>query len=382
MNILIAPNAFKGSVSALVAAQHVRTGVQRIFPDAVCVERPIADGGDGTMAVIVNALNGTYRTAEVMGPLGEMVVAQYGLVNGGKTAVIEMATACGIHLVESARLNPMLATTYGMGQLIAKCLDQGCERIIVGVGGSATVDGGIGMAQALGAKLLDADGQNIGYGGNGLRDLVSIDISTLDSRIEHTEIIVACDVENPLTGDEGAARVFGPQKGATPEMVITLENALADYSRIIERDLGKSVGNRPRTGAAGGVSTGLFAFLNAALDSGSDTILDLLDMSRYVQDADLVITGEGKLDSQTIYGKAPIAIARLAKQYGVPTIAIAGCLADDVDVVFDHGVNGLLAIVTCPMPLEDAMQNAPKLIESAAEYAMRLIRVGMGLDGT
>jgi glycerate kinase len=380
MNILIAPNAFKGSLSALVAAQHLRDGVQRIFPDAVCVERPIADGGDGTMEAIVNALNGTYHTAEVIGPLGEMVVAQYGLVDEGKTAVIEMASASGIRLVESARLNPMLATTYGTGQLIAECLDQGCERIIVGVGGSATVDGGIGMAQALGATLLDADGQAIGYGGNGLRDLVRIDISTLDARIEHTEIIVACDVENPLVGEEGAARVFGPQKGATPEMVVTLENALVDYVRIIERDLGKSVGNRPRTGAAGGLSAGLFAFLNAQLASGSDTILDLLDMARYVQDADLVITGEGKLDSQTIYGKAPIAMARLAKQYGVPVIAIAGCVADDVDVVFDHGVDGLLAIVTCPMSLDDAMQNAPTLIESAAEYAMRLIRVGMTLD--
>lgn len=379
MKIIAAPNAFKGSATASDVAGAIQSGVMRVFPDAEVVQLPIADGGDGTLDVIIAAADGQYVEVEVLNPLGEQITAQYGLLDDGKTAVVEMAAASGIRLIDRAELNPMQTTTYGTGQLIKAALDRGCGQVIIGVGGSATVEGGIGMAQALGAKLLDNNGQNIGYGGGGLSQIARIDVSHIDPRVKDTRFIVATDVENPLTGETGAAAVFGPQKGATPEMVTQLDTYLTKYAAFIQRDLGKSVAELAGAGAAGGLAAGLVAFLDAEIQSGGDVVLDLLNMKTHLQNATLVITGEGKIDSQTAYGKGPAAVAKLAKQQHVPVIAIAGCLSDDADEVLAYGIDGLMATVDCPMTLDDAINNAPHLIEKAVARALTLLKIGLSL---
>lgn len=380
MKILIAPNAFKGSLPAQSVARSMAAGIRRVLPSAEIIELPIADGGDGTLELIIGAAGGQYVEVGVLDPFAKPIVARFGILPDNQTAIIEMATASGLRLVLRDQLNPMQATTYGTGQLIRAALDHGCSRIIIGVGGSATVDGGIGMAQALGVHLLDMSGQPVGYGGHGLGQIDRIDLSSLDPRIHDTEIIVASDVENPLIGPEGAAAVFGPQKGATPDMVKLLDSYLTRYGEIIRRDVGANVLSQPSMGAAGGITAALVVFLGARIESGADVILDLMDVNRHLEGADLVFTGEGRLDSQTIYGKGPIAIAARARQQGIPVIALAGCLSDDVDAVYEHGIGGLMSIIPCPMTLDDAMSQAAHLIESAALRAMRLIQVGMSIS--
>ena len=382
MKIIVAPNTFKGSLSAVDAAAVIREGILAVLSDANVIQMPVADGGDGTAEVLLHGLGGHFvEQTDVCDPLGVPRPATFGLLDDGSTAVIEMASASGLWLVPPNRLDPLITTSYGTGQLIKASLNRGCKRIIVGVGGSATVDGGAGLMQALGVKLLDTHGMDIPPGGAGLRFLSTIDTSSIDPRLRSVEIVVACDVDNPLIGVSGAARVFGPQKGTTPDRVEQLEANLIQYAAIVERDLRIPISAVPRGGAAGGVAAGLLAFLNGRLVSGIDLVLDLLAFDAQVKDADLVITSEGKIDAQTAAGKAPIGVARAAKKYGVPVIALAGHVADDLALVYEQGIDAVMSILPRPMPLEQAVDESRALLRSGTERALRLILVGQRLKG-
>ena len=379
MRIVIAPDSFKGSLTALEAANAMEEGLKRVFPKAEIVKVPMADGGEGTVQSLVDATGGRIVKKVVTGPLGDKVEAQFGILGDGRTAVIEMASASGLPLVPPDKRNPMVTTTYGTGELIKAALDMGCRRFIIGIGGSATNDGGGGMAQALGVKLLDKDGNDIPFGGGGLLKLDRIDISTLDPRIAESEIVVACDVDNPLTGPRGAARVYSPQKGATPEMVEILDKALERFAEAVKRDLGRDIKDVPGAGAAGGLGAGLMAFLNAKLQLGVDIVIEATGLEEKVKGADLVITGEGGIDSQTVYGKTPIGVAKVAKKFGIPVLAVAGGISDDASVVYEHGIDGLMSIIPRPITLDEAMAQGPKLLSDAAERIARLLVVGSKL---
>jgi glycerate kinase len=375
MKIVIAPDSFKGSLTALEVADAIKEGIKRVMPEAEIDEVPMADGGEGTVQALVDATSGQMITQEVCDPLGNPIEANFGILGDGKTAVIEMAAASGLPLVPDDKRNPMLTTTYGTGELIRAALDRGCRKLIVGIGGSATVDGGAGMAQALGAKLLDKDGVDVPRGGGGLEHLDRIDVSLLDLRIAEATTVVACDVDNPLVGPRGGPEVYGPQKGATPEMVKKLDKYLDRYADIIKRDLGADVKETPGAGAAGGLGAGLMAFLNAELRLGIDIVIEAASLEQHLEGADLVITGEGKIDRQTIYGKTPIGVAKTAKKFGIPVIGIGGGIGDDASVVYENGIDALMSIVSYPMPLEIAMERAHPLLADAAERAMRLMRI-------
>ncbi len=373
MKIVAAPNAFKESLSAVEVAQSIARGVHRVLPQAEVVHVPVADGGDGTVEALVAATGGQIIQRRVTGPLGEPVDAYFGLLGDGHTAVVEMATASGLHLVPKNKRNPMKTTTYGTGELIAAALDQGAQKVIVGIGGSATVDGGAGMAQALGCSLLDESGQDIPRGGDSLARLARVDLSNRHPGVAGVRAVVACDVDNPLTGPQGAPAVYGPQKGATPEMVRKLDGYLINYARILKRDLGLEVDRVPGAGAAGGLGAGLMAFLGAQLKSGVEIVIEASKLEEKLAGADLVVTGEGKLDRQTAFGKAPVGVARLAKKHGIPVVAIGGALADDAGEVLDHGIDAIFSIVPRPMPLEEAMRGAEEFVARATEQIIRLM---------
>ncbi|HGE72354.1 TPA: glycerate kinase [Candidatus Poribacteria bacterium] len=379
MKIVIAPDSFKGNLTAREVADAIEVGIRRIMPDVEIVKVPMADGGEGTVQALVDATSGEIITAEVTDPLGNRINAVFGILGNRepKTAVIEMASASGLPLVPLDKRNPMITTTYGTGELILKALDIGCKRLIIGIGGSATVDGGAGVAQALGIRLIDKDGNDIPRGGGGLKYLDRIDISGIDQRLKETEIIVACDVDNPLVGPRGASAVFGPQKGATPEMVEQLDMFLDRYADIIKRDLAVDVKYAPGAGAAGGLGAGLMAFFKAQLKSGIDIVISASGLENSLKDADLVITGEGKIDRQTIYGKTPIGVAKSAKKYGLPVIAFAGNINTDSNVVYENGIDGLMSIISHPMTLETAMERSKELLADASERAFRLVKLGM-----
>lgn len=379
MKIVIAPDSFKGNLTAREVADAIEVGIRRIMPDVEIVKVPMADGGEGTVQALVDATSGEIITAEVTDPLGNRINAVFGILGNRepKTAVIEMASASGLPLVPLDKRNPMITTTYGTGELILKTLDIGCKRLIIGIGGSATVDGGAGVAQALGIRLIDKDGNDIPRGGGGLKYLDRIDISGIDQRLKETEIIVACDVDNPLVGPRGASAVFGPQKGATPEMVEQLDMFLDRYADIIKRDLAVDVKYAPGAGAAGGLGAGLMAFFKAQLKSGIDIVISASGLENSLKDADLVITGEGKIDRQTIYGKTPIGVAKSAKKYGLPVIAFAGNINTDSNVVYENGIDGLMSIISHPMTLETAMERSKELLADASERAFRLVKLGM-----
>ncbi len=374
MKIVIAPDSFKGNLSALEVAELIEKGIRRVYSKAKIVKVPMADGGEGTVRSLVDATKGRIIKREVTGPLGKRVKASYGILGDKKTAVIEMASASGLPLVPKKKRNPLLTTTYGTGELIKAALDRGCRKIIVGIGGSATVDGGAGMAQALGVRLLDKKRRKISFGGGALGNLERIDISKLDKRIRKIKVLVASDVDNPLTGPTGAARIYAPQKGATPSMVKKLEENLKKYASIIKRDLKKDIKDIPGTGAAGGLGTGLIAFLNAKIRLGVDIVIETVRLEKHLKDADLVITGEGKMDSQTIYGKTPIGVAKLAKRYNIPVVAIVGEVGKDVEVVYRHGIDGIVTTTPYPMTRTQAIKKSSKLIPDASEQLMRLIR--------
>jgi len=366
MKIVIAPDSFKESLSALEAAIAIEKGFKRQFPDAKYVKVPMADGGEGTVQSLVDATGGGIFLKKVTGPLGEPVEAFFGILGNKTTAVIEMAAASGLHLVPFDKRNPLITSTRGTGELIVAALDYGVNHIIIGIGGSATNDGGAGMAKALGVRFLDQNGQEIGEGGGALGDLASIDLADLDTRLKNVSIEVACDVDNPLIGERGASAIFGPQKGATPEMVAQLDQNLGHVAAIIERDLGKKIKDVSGAGAAGGLGGGLLAFLPAELKRGVEIVIEATGLSRLVQDADLVITGEGKIDGQTIFGKTPIGVAKAAKKFGVPVVAIAGNIAKDAEIVHDYGIDAVFSIVPGVVLLEDAFTHAAEYVERTA----------------
>lgn len=373
MNILAAPDSFKGSLTALEVAENIQKGI-RNFDERINVELlPMADGGEGTVQSLVDATNGEIIKKEVTGPLGKKVEAFYGILGDQKTAVIEMAAASGLPLVPKAKRNPLKTTTYGTGELILSALEHGVEQIIVGIGGSATNDAGVGMAQALGAEILDKNGKEVAFGGEHLNEIKEINLENLDPRIKNTEILVACDVDNPLFGRNGAAYVYAPQKGADPYMVEQLDNNLRKFNEIVKEELNKNINEIPGAGAAGGLGAGLVAFLDAELKAGIDIILELMNFEKKLENVDLVITGEGMLDGQSINGKTPIGVARKAKEKGIAVIAIAGTLGIGVEKVLDYGIDAYYSIINQPSELDLIIKESPKLIQSLSEQIIRTI---------
>lgn len=379
MKIVIAPDSYKESLSALEVATAIEQGFREIFPDADYVKLPVADGGEGTVEAMVAATQGGIIKVQVTGPLGENAEGFYGLSGDEQSAFIEMAAASGLEMVAPSLRNPLKTTSWGTGELIRHALDAGVKHIIIGIGGSATNDGGAGMVQALGAKLLDGNGNPIGLGGGELEKLARIDISELDTRLADCRIEVACDVTNPLTGAEGASAVFGPQKGATPEMIDRLDAALAHYAKIIARDLDIEVLNLEGGGAAGGMGAALYAFCGAELRQGIEIVTDALHLDKHVANADLVITGEGRIDSQTIHGKVPVGVAKVAKRYNKPVIGIAGSLTADVGVVHLHGIDAVFSVIYTVCTLEEALENAEENVRMAARNIAAVLKVGMSL---
>lgn len=387
MKIIVAPDSFKGSVTALEAAKSIEQGLRRVFSDAIVDKIPMADGGEGTVQSLVDATGGQFRTERVLDPLGNEIEAQYGLLPDGASAyncaVIEMASASGLTLVPTEKRNPLITTTYGTGQLIRSALEAGCRKLIIGIGGSATNDAGAGMAEALGVRFLNADGYPINMierGGGGLREIASIDIEGIHSTISETETVVACDVNNPLTGPDGASHVYGPQKGATPEMVRTLDDNLSHFDDILTQTFGQSYDSIRGAGAAGGLGAGLMAFLNAKLRLGVDIMIDAVNLRERMKGASLVITGEGQIDFQTAFGKTPVGVAKVAKEANIPVIAIAGGIGEGAEAVYAKGIDSMLGIVHAPMSLEDAVEDALQLIADTAEQAARLVMIGKHLD--
>lgn len=380
MRIVIAPDSYKGSLSAVSVTAAMENGILSVFPAAEVYKIPIADGGEGTVEALTTATGGQIIQETVIGPLGDQVNSFWGIVGDGETAVIEMAAASGLTLVAEDKRDPRITTTYGTGQLIKAALGRGLKKIIIGIGGSATNDGGVGLAQALGAKFLDAAGQPLPQGGAALANLASIDLSGLDPRLAETVILVACDVDNPLCGPKGASAVYGPQKGATSEMIGQLDKALEKFARIAQETTGKNVSACPGAGAAGGLGAGLLFFTDAKLKPGVEIVLEATGFVDIVKNADLVITGEGRTDFQTAYGKAPVGVAKIAKQYNVPTVCLSGGLGKDHEDVLEQGIDGLMSIVPQPMPLEECIQSAGALVEQAAARLCRLLRIGMTIQ--
>lgn len=375
MRILVAPDSFKGSLTAMEVAKNIKKGINS-YDSKIDVELlPMADGGEGTVQSLVDATNGEIIEKEVNGPLGNKVKAFYGLLGDQKTAVIEMAAASGLPLVPEGKKNPLKTTTYGTGELIASALDAGAQKIIIGIGGSATNDAGVGMAQALGAEILDAEGQQIDFGGGNLDKIEKINLDKLDSRLQDVEVVVACDVDNPLYGKDGAAYVYAPQKGADPEMVKILDQNLRHFNQIAIKELNKDINKIPGAGAAGGLGAGLVAFLDAELKAGVDIVLDIIDFESYLKDVDLVITGEGMLDGQSIYGKTPVGVSRSAAKKDIPVIAIAGTLGEGVEKILDYGINSYFSIIDRPAELKEIIEESPELLANLSEQIIRTIQI-------
>ena len=384
MKVVIAPQSFKGSISALNAARAMEEGVRRVVSDVETVLVPVADGGDGTLETLVEATGGDIRSATVTGPIGKAVTAEWGALGDGETAMIEMARTSGLAILTLDERDPLRATTYGLGEVIREALDAGFRSFIVGIGGSATNDAGAGMAQALSVRLLDEAGNDLPPGGAALADLRRIDTSGLDERAVEASFSVACDVSNPLTGPEGASAVYGPQKGATPELVPQLDAALKNFAEVVERDIGTSIDSVPGAGAAGGLGGGMMAFLGGSLRAGVDIVLDQVGLDEKLEGADLVITGEGQLDFQTVYNKAPIGVAWRAKERGIPVIAISGSLGKGFEDVHAEGIDAVSSIVCAPMTLDEASTRGGELIADAVAEAIRFMKVGskvFGRDG-
>ena len=381
MKIVIAPDSYKESLSAAEVAQAREKGFREIFPDAQYVSMPVADGGEGTVEAMIAATQGTEHSTWVTGPLGEKVEACWGMSGDGVTAFIEMAAASGLGLVPPEKRNPLITTSRGTGELILQALEHGAKRIIIGIGGSATNDGGAGMMQALGARLCDAEGQEIGHGGGSLSRLSRIDLSAIDPRLRDRMIHVACDVTNPLVGERGASRIFGPQKGATEAMIVELDRNLAHFADVIKASLQVDVKPIPGAGAAGGMGAALMAFLNAELRSGIEIVTEALKLEEQIHDCSLVVTGEGRIDSQSIHGKVPVGIARVAKKYRKPVIGIAGSLTHDVGVVHHHGIDAVFSVLTTVSTLEEAFRGAFDNIYRASRNIAATLQVGMTTEG-
>lgn len=375
MKIIIAPDSFKESLTALEVAEAIETGFKRIFPHAEYVKVPMADGGEGTVQSLVDATQGELIQTEVTAPLGNKVMATWGLSGDKQTAIIEMAAASGLHLVPLNQRNPLLTTSFGTGELIRAALDFGVNKIILGIGGSATNDGGVGMLQALGIRCLDHQGQEIGFGGKKLANIQQIDLSALDPRLQQVEIEVACDVTNPLCGDNGASAIFGPQKGANAEMVKQLDQALAHFAQQVKAQLDLNIRDQAGAGAAGGMGGGVLLLPKVQLKSGVNIVLDTVQLSDKLQDADLVITGEGRMDGQTAQGKTPVGVALAAKTANKPVIAIVGCLREDYEVVYDKGIDAVFPIIRQLDNLENTLKNGRENLISCAQNVARLYQL-------
>jgi len=371
LKIVIAPDSFKGSLSAFEVAKAIEKGVKKVREDIETVLVPVADGGEGTLDSLVAATNGRKVQVDVKGPLLETVQAEYGLLGDGETCVIEMANASGLYLIEQSQLNPFITTTYGTGELIKKALDNGCRKFILGIGGSATNDGGAGMLQALGMKLLDSEGQSIRFGGGALRDIVQIDVSEFDARIAESEFLIASDVQNPLIGINGASFVFGPQKGATPEMVDQLDQNLQHYANLVEEVTGVRLHEMAGAGAAGGIGGAFQAFFPSRMSRGIDIVVEYTGLKEKLIGADCVFTGEGQIDFQTASGKTPMGVAQEAKKCGIPVFVLAGSIGHGIDVLYEHGITSVHSIVNGPMALEEAMERGEELLLQAAERVVR-----------
>lgn len=374
MKIVIACDSFKGSCSSIKAVRYIADGIRRVFPEAVLETLPIADGGEGMLEAVLAAAEGVRKYVTVADPLGYPRRASFGILND-KTAVIEMAEASGLTLIPKNALNPMAATTYGTGELIRAALDEGCQNIIVGIGGSATNDGGAGMAQALGVRFLDENGGELPYGGGALGRLHKIDVCGIDARLAETNIIIASDVSNPLCGENGAAQVYAAQKGATPEMIPILDDNLAHFARTAKMQLGTDIADKAGAGAAGGLGAGLMLFCHAKMQSGISTILDIVRFDEKIADADMVVTGEGKLDAQSAFGKAPVGIAqRVKRQRSIPVFAIVGEIGNEIEAVYKEGIDSAVSITPGPVSLDYAMHNVETLLSDTAERLMRIVK--------
>ena len=362
-------------MTAAEAADSIARGIKSVMPAAKLHLIPLSDGGEGLVDSLIKSANGTLMHTVVTDPLGSPLKAVWGLLDGGKTAVIEMSTASGLTLVPEEKRNPSIATTYGTGELIKAALDQGCAKLIIGIGGSATNDGGAGMARALGARFYDQHGLTLNCGGADLLRLDHIDIYGLDNRLQNLITLVACDVDNPLTGPLGASRIYGPQKGASPELVDTLDRALSNYAQVVKKDLGVEIDNVPGAGAAGGLGAGLIAFLGAELRSGIELVLDALQIDQLLTDCDLLITAEGKLDAQSAHGKTPVGIARRAARFGVPVIALTGSIESDLEQFHSEGLSACFAIADGPLTLEQSIARGPELLKNKTAELLRLWRI-------
>jgi len=376
MKIIVAPDSFKGTNSSLTVAGLIEEGILRVFPGAEILKIPVADGGEGTVEAVITGAGGKWQESAVNDPLGRGIMARWGTTEN--FAVIEMAEASGLPLLADQERNPLLTSTYGTGQLIEEAMNQGYRNLLVGLGGSATNDGGIGMARALGLRFLDKDGQEISDGGGDLHRLHRIDMQNLDPRIIETEITIASDVTNPLLGEKGATATYSAQKGADEAMMRLLEEGLAQLADITEQKLGKPYRNIPGAGAAGGLGFGLMAFCGAHISSGIDTVLDYMDFDGLITGADLVITGEGRMDGQSMYGKVPVGIAQRCKTRSIPVLAIVGDMLGSMEKIYEQGIGSVMSTVPRAMPLKEALEHSSELLIDAAERAMRMIAIGRG----
>ncbi len=377
MKATIAIDSLKGSLSSLQAGDAIREGILRVYEDAVVQVRPLADGGEGTVEALTIGMGGKLRTVTVTGPLGEKVQAQYGILADGVTAIVEMSAAAGITMIPDEKRNPLCTTTYGVGEMIRDAICKGCRHFIVGIGGSATNDGGVGMLQALGYGMLDENDRQVSFGAQGLQELKSITDDKVIPELKNCSFRIACDVTNPLCGKTGCSAVYGPQKGATLSMILQMDKWLSDYARLAAAFNPNADPEHPGTGAAGGLGFAFLSFTNAVLESGISIVLDETKLEEYIKDADVVITGEGRLDGQTVMGKAPIGVAKIAKKYGKPVIAFAGCVTPDAVKCNEHGIDAFFPILRRVVTLQEAMDsaNARRNMADAVEQVFRLMKI-------
>ena len=376
MKVIIAIDSFKGSLSSLEAGHAIEEGIMNVYPDAnVCV-RPLADGGEGTVEALTCGMGGTLETITVTGPLGTPISCQYGILKESKTAVMEMSAAAGITLVPPELRNPLKTTTYGVGEMICDAIKKGCRRFIVGIGGSATNDGGIGLLQALGYGILDKDKKQVPFGAEGLAQIASIETEHVIPELSECTFKIACDVNNPLCGPLGASAIYGPQKGATPDMIRDMDAWLGQYAEIARTVNPGADKHTPGTGAAGGLGFAFSVFTNAVLESGISIVLAETHLEDYVTDADIVITGEGRLDAQTVMGKAPVGVASIAKKYGKKVLAFSGCVTEDAALCNEHGIDAFFPILRGVVSLDEAMnsENAKRNMTATVEQVFRLIK--------
>ncbi|WP_347884075.1 glycerate kinase [Pseudomonas aestiva] len=378
MKIVVAPDSFKESLSAAGVARALARGLRQALPAAEIIECPLGDGGEGTLDAVLAATGGEVREARVTGPLGEPVTARWGWLAEQRTAFVEMASASGLELVPRNRRDVLVATSRGTGELLHAALDAGAERLVLAIGGSATNDGGAGLLQALGVRLLDRQGQALGPGGAALAMLASLDVTALHPRLAEVEVVIAADVDNPLCGPQGASQIFGPQKGASPEQVRQLDAALAYFATVTAATLGRDVREQPGAGAAGGVGFAALAFLQATFRPGIEVVAELVGLDDALIDADLAVTGEGRLDGQTLRGKTPAGVLRLARRHGVPVVAVAGSLGEGYDALYEQGLAAAFSLVPGPLSLEEALAQAEVLLERTARDIGRLWRTAKG----